>query len=125
MQTIPISLRRIAMFLGIFMMAWLVIEFNARLQELNLLNSQRDIIRIAATQSMQTEMALQVQVTYASSTEAVEAWAYNEAHLVRDGDQAVIPVGVPGSDPVSVPTPTPVPTPKPNWQEWWVLFFGK
>lgn len=125
MQNIPINFRRIAVFLGIFILAWLVIEFNSRLQGLNLRNEQRTEVRIAATQASQTEMALQTQVAYAASTEAVEEWARTEGHLVKDGEQPVSPVGQPGSEPVSVATPTPVPTPMQNWQEWWNLFFGR
>ncbi len=124
MQNIPINFRRFAIFLGVFVLILLVIEFNSRLEELNQLNDQRTEVRAAATQAMQTQMALQTQVAYASSTEAVEEWARTEGHYIRDGEQPVIPVGQPGSEPVVVATPTPLPTPMPNWQEWWKLFFG-
>ena len=124
MQNIPITFRRFAIFLGVFVLILLVIEFNSRLEELNQLNDQRTEVRVAATQAMQTQMALQTQVAYASSTEAVEEWARTEGHYVRDGEQPVIPVGLPGSEPVVIATPTPLPTPMPNWQEWWKLFFG-
>ncbi|MBI5963081.1 MAG: hypothetical protein HY863_06375 [Chloroflexi bacterium] len=125
MRNIPINFRRFAIFLGVFILILLVIEFNSRLDELNQLNSQREEVRIAATEAMQTEMSLQTQVAYASSTEAVEKWARTEGHYIQEGDQPVIPVGQPGSEPVVVDTPTPMPTPMQNWQEWWNLFFGK
>ncbi len=125
MPNIPINFRRFAIFLGVFILILLVIEFNSRLDELNQLNSQREEVRTAATEAMQTEMSLQTQVAYASSTEAVEQWARTEGHYIQEGDQPVIPVGQPGSDPVIVDTPTPAPTPMQNWQEWWNLFFGR
>ena len=72
-----------------------------------------------------SELALQTQVAYAASTEAVEKWARTEGHFVQEGDQPVIPVGQPGSEPVVIDTPTPTPLPMQNWQEWWNLFFGQ
>jgi hypothetical protein len=125
MPNIQINFRRIAIFAGIFVLILLVIEFNSRLEELNRLNEQRDEVRVIATQSMQTQMAQQTQVTYAASTAAVEEWARTEGHYVKEGDQAVIPVGQPGSEPVIVSTPVPAPTPMQNWEVWWNLFFDK
>jgi hypothetical protein len=125
MPNIPINLRRVAVFLGIFILILLVIEFNTRLEELNRLNDQRNEIRTIATQSIQTQMALQTQVAYAGSTAAVDEWARTEGHYVLEGDQPVIPVGQPGSEPVIINTPIPLPTPMQNWEVWWNLFFEK
>lgn len=125
MPNIQINFRRVAIFAGIFILFLLVIEFNSRLEELNQLNEQRAEVRIIATQNMQTQMALQTQVAYAASTAAVEEWARTEGHYVKEGDQAVIPVGQPGSEPVIVSTPIPIPTPMQNWEVWWNLFFDE
>jgi len=124
MQSIPLNLRRVAVFAGIFALILLVIEFNARLEELNRLNDQRDEVRAQATQAMQTQIALQTQVAYSASDQAVEEWARTEGHYAQAGDQPVVPVGVPGSNPADTSLPTPLPTPKQNWQVWWELFFG-
>ena len=121
----PISFRRVAIFAGIFVLILFVIEFNSRLEELNRLNEQRDQVRILATQAMQTQLALQTQVAYAGSTDAVEEWARTEGHYMKEGDQPVIPLGVPGSDPVIVNTPEPIATPMQNWEIWWTLFFDE
>jgi hypothetical protein len=125
MPNIQINFRRVAIFAGIFVLILLVIEFNSRLEELNRLNEQRDEVRVIATQSMQTQMAQQTQVAYAASTAAVEEWARTEGHYVKEGDQAVIPVGQPGSEAVIVSTPVPAPTPMQNWEVWWNMFFDK
>ncbi|MBI3160901.1 MAG: hypothetical protein HYZ23_00245 [Chloroflexi bacterium] len=124
MSGLPINIRRFATFLGIFILIMVVIEFNTRLEELNRLSGQRDEMRIAATQVMQTQIALHTQVAYANSTEAVDEWARTEGHYVKDGEQAVIPVGQPGSEPVVAATPIPAPTPMQNWEVWWNLFFN-
>ena len=125
MPNLPINFRRVAAFVGIFILFLLIVEFNTRLEELNRLNNQRDEIRARATQSVQTQFALQTQVAYAGSTAAVEEWARTEGHYIREGDQPVIPIGQPGSEPVVVATPTVIPTPLKNWEIWWQLFFDE
>lgn len=125
MPSLPIDIRRITAFLGIFILILAVIEFNMRLEELNRLNDQRDEVRAIATQAMQTQMALHTQVAYAGSTAAVNEWARTEGHYVQAGDQPVIPVSQPGSEPVIVATPPPIPTPMQNWEVWWNLFFSE
>jgi hypothetical protein len=121
----PVNLRRVATFAGIFLMILFVIEFNTRLEELNRLNDQRDEVSAIATQAIQTQSALQTQVAYAASTEAVEEWARTNGRYAQEGDQPVIPLEVPGSAPVIVNTPVPPPAPMQNWEIWWTLFFGE
>lgn len=121
----PVNLRRAATFAGIFLMILFVIEFNTRLEELNRLNDQRDEVSAIATQAIQTQSALQTQVAYAASTEAVEEWARTNGRYAQEGDQPVIPLEVPGSAPVIVNTPVPPPTPMQNWEIWWTLFFDE
>ena len=125
MNNLPISGRRVLVFAGILFLILIVIEFNSRLEELNRLNDQREQVRVAATQAMQTQLELQTQVAYASSTAAVEEWARTEGHYIQEGDQPVVPVPQPGSEPLVVNTPVPVPTPMKNWQVWWELFFSE
>lgn len=125
MNQFPIRLKRVAVFAGIFILILFVIEFNTRLEELNRLNEQRDETRALATQSVQTQIALQTQVAYAASTEAVEKWVRTDGHYLQEGDQPVIPVEIPGSAPVIVNTPIPSPTPMQNWEIWRALFFDQ
>lgn len=125
MKKLPFSFRRIAIFAGIFILILAVIEFNTRLEELNRLSDQLDEVRTSATQAMQTQVSLQTQVAFAESTAAVDEWARREGHYVKEGDQPIVAIGQPGSEPVVVNTPTPIPTPMQNWQVWWKLFFDK
>ena len=106
------------------MLILIVMDFNARLEELNLLKAQAGIVRTQATQAMQTQLVLQTEVAFASSEQIVDEWARSEAHDIQQGDQPVVPVGIPGVTPQVLEAPTPQPTPKPNWQIWWELFFG-
>lgn len=125
MPKVPFNFRRVAVFAGIFVLILVVFEFNTRLEELNRLSDQRKVVQQHATQASQTQIALQTQVAFAGSDEAVEEWARSEGHYVQEGDQPVVPFGQPGSAPVEVSTPMPTPTPVTNWQTWWNLFFGE
>jgi len=123
-MNLPINLRRVAVMIGILVLVFIVLEFNRRLEELNMLNAQRQLVQIQATQAMQTQLALQTQVAYAGSSAAVEEWARTDGHFIQDGDLPIVPLGQPGSAPIVASTPTPVPTQPEKWEVWWDLFFG-
>ena len=73
MINIPINVRRVAGIIGIIVLAFIVLDFNQRLEELNLLNKQNEFVQTQATQAIQTQSALQTQVAYAGSTNAGHA----------------------------------------------------
>jgi hypothetical protein len=125
MMNLPINVRRLAAAIGILVLVFIVLEFNRRLEELNMLNQQSELVQLQATQAVQTQLALQTRVAYAGSDAAVDEWARTDGHYIKDGDLPVVPLGQPGSAPIEVGTPTPIPTPPANWEVWWNLFFGK
>jgi hypothetical protein len=125
MANIPINVRRVAGIIGMILLVFIVLEFNRRLEELNLLDKQNDFVRAQATQAVQTQIALQTQVAYAGSTQAVEEWARTDGHYIQDGDLPMVPIGQPGAAPIEMSTPIPTPTQMANWQVWWDLFFGE
>lgn len=125
MVNIPINVRRVAVIIGIFVLVFIVLEFNRRLEELTMLNKQTELVRVQATQAVQTHHALQTAVAFANSTAAVEEWARTDGHYIQDGDLPIVPVGEPGSPPITMSTPVPTPTPMANWEVWWELFFGE
>ena len=125
MTAVPINVRRVLVTIGIVILVFVVLEFNRRLEELQLLNEQTALIRTQATQAVQTQFALQTNVAYANSTASVEEWARTDGHYIRDGDLPIVPVGVPGATPIVISTPIPMPTPMQNWEVWMSLFFGK
>lgn len=124
MTNLPINIRRVVIAIGILVLVFIVLEFNRRLEELNMLNAQSKLVQMQATQAVQTQLALQTQVAYAGSGAAVEEWARTDGHYIQDGDLPVVPLGQPGSAPIEASTPTPIPTPPANWEIWWDLFFG-
>ncbi len=125
MPPLPFNVRRVAVIIGIIALVFIVLEFNRRLEELNLLDKQHELVLTQATQAMQTQMALQTQVAYAGSDAAVEEWARTDGHYIKEGDLPVVPLSQPGAAPVELSTPVPTPTPMTNMQIWWDLFFGE
>ena len=125
MVQMPINVRRVAVMIGIFILVFIVLEFNRRLEELTMLNKQNELVRAQVTQAVQTKYVLETAVAYANSTAAVEEWARTDGHYIKDGDLPVVPVGEPGSPPMVLTTPIPPPTPMANWEVWWTLFFGE
>lgn|SRR5690606_6799717 len=123
MMNLPINVRRVMVVIGILVLVFLVLEFNRRLDELNMLNEQNALVRAHATQAVQTQLALQTQVAYAGSDAAVEEWARTDGHYIQDGDLPVVPLAEPGTEPIQSSTPTPTPTQPANWEVWWALFF--
>ncbi len=125
MPALPFNVRRVAVIIGIIALVFIVLEFNRRLEELNLLDKQHEFVLTQATQAVQTQMALQTRVAYAESDKAVEEWARTDGHYVQEGDLPVVPLGQPGVAPVELSTPIPTPTSMTNVQIWWDLFFGE
>lgn len=125
MLNIPASVRRVTVMIGILVLVFIVLEFNRRLEELNMLNEQNRFVQAQMTQAIQTQGALLTQVAYANSNAAVEEWARTDGHYIQDGDLPVVPLGEAGAPPVEASTPPPVPTPMQKWEVWWTLFFGK
>ena len=125
MPALPFNVRRVATIIGIVALVFIVLEFNRRLEEMNLLNKQYQLVQQQATQAVQTQTALQTQVAFAASDGAVDEWARTDGHYIQEGDLPVVPLGQPGVAPVELSTPAPTATPMTNMQIWWDLFFGE
>ena len=109
---------------GLVLLALLVMDFNSRMAELSRLSSEREQVRVRATGVMETQMALQGQIAYATSEPAVERWAYEDAHMIRPGDKPVVPIAASQSTPTPTPAPKVTPPVISNWQKWLSLFTG-
>ena len=109
--------------IGLVVLSLLVMDFNNRMAELRRLSDKREDVAIEATDLMHTQVYLETQIAYATSEGAVEAWAYEEGHLVREGENLVIPLEYPGFTPKVTVIATATPEPKSNLQIWYSLFF--
>jgi hypothetical protein len=104
---------------------FLVMDLNSRLNELSRLTTQRDEAATIVANLESTLQVLQTKQAYAGSVGAVEEWAYNEGHMVRPGEQLVIPISPPGTTPEPVSIPTPTVQPVQNWEIWLALILGE
>jgi cell division protein FtsB len=125
MKRLHIDWRRVALVAGVLFLVVLIVDFNARLEELNRLNRQAEITRLEATQAGLTQIAYETQIANANSGQMIEEEARSNAGMIQDGDHPVVVLGDGSETPLEIPEPSPVPTPKPNWQVWWDLYFGE
>ena len=110
---------------GFAILVLLVMDFNNRMAELRRLTAEKEVVSARVTSLVKTQTSLETQVAYATSEAAVFYWAYNFAHLGKEGDVIVVPIQVEGAQPQ--PTPTPVITPEviQNWQVWLTLLMDQ
>ena len=108
--------------IGLIVLTLLVMDFNNRMAELRRLSDKREDVAVEATDLVQTQVQLETQIAYATSEGAVEEWAYEEGHMVREGENLVIPLEYPGFTPKVTILTTATPEPKSNWQIWISLF---
>jgi len=111
---------------GAIVLVLLVVDFNARLENLNKLEKQAELTYAEATQVFATQIALQTRVAYAGSDQIIEDEARGNDHMNQEGDHTVIVIGQGDNSLDTEPEPTPAsPTPQSNWDLWIEVLFGK
>jgi len=108
--------------IGLVVLTLLVMDFNNRMAGLRRLSDKKEDVAIEATDLMHTQVYLETQIAYATSEAAVNEWAYEEGHMVREGENLVIPLEYPGFTPKVTFIPTATPEPESNLQIWFSLF---
>jgi len=115
--------RRLAYFaLGFLVLAWLVMDFNSRMNQLNRLEAEREIVEGNLVHVQETQVALDEAIAYARSDKIVEKYSYIDAHKKKPGDYPIILL----PDRVTTPTPTPRPVfiePEPENMKSWLWLF--
>ncbi len=119
------NLRRLGVFILIGIFIVLVLNFNARLEELSHLQAEASTVRAQGTAVMVTQEALQTLVALATSPAAVDEYARNQARMGQPGDKAFVVVPAPGVTPQPTPTATPVTMNMTKWDVWMLLIFDK
>jgi hypothetical protein len=108
--------------IGLVVLTLLVMDFNNRMAEQRRLSDKREDVAVEATDLRHTQVYLETQIAYATSEAAVREWAYEEGHMVREGENLVIPLEYPGFTPKVTIIPTATPEPETNFQIWLSLF---
>jgi cell division protein FtsB len=124
MKDFPIRKSTIFLIAGIFVLFYLVLDLNGRLQDMTRLTGDRDTAATEVAELEATVYSLNTQVAYATSDVAVEEWARQQGRLTRPGDVLIVPLPAEGEVTPQVQiTPTVTPEPVQNWEIWRELFF--
>ena len=121
-KTIQIAIAGFAFFLVVYF----VMTFNRLTVKYQKLSNQAVEVERQYEALRATHAYLETQIALATSDEAVREWAYEDAHLIQEGDIPVVPLSAENVTPTPIANTSQVPakTVKP-WQVWWELFFGK
>ena len=109
---------------ALVVLAVLVMDFNNRTADLHRLQADQLDVQARVTAAVETQSYMETQIVFATSEPAVAKWAYEQGHMVRPGDNPVVPIA--GAARTPTPTPAPVVTQVKvsNWQAWLALFLG-
>lgn len=102
----------------------LLVDFNQRMVLLTRLRGQEKHLTERYAQLESTRMALETELIYVQSDEAVARWAREQAMMIQEGDTPIILL--PPADPVptqSALQPVIFEQVK-KWEIWQELFFG-
>ncbi len=109
---------------SVILLTILMMDYNARLEKLNLLNEKAANIRAEATMVVETQVSLQTQIAEATSEHITEAEARSNGEI-QEGDQLIVPLAAEGAPLLDTTLPPPVPEQIKKWQVWMALFFEK
>jgi cell division protein FtsB len=99
-------------------------DLNRRMTDARRLEQDSLILQEQVASLEAEELRLQTQIAGATSEESVEAWAHDQAKMVREGERLVVPIPQPGATvAAAVPSAADSETTS-NWQLWWTLLFG-
>jgi hypothetical protein len=121
----PFDLKKVGFVIAAIILFFLVMDLNNRLSELTRLSAQRDDAQQVVDDLELTLGVLNTQIAYATSEGAVEQWAYEEGHMVRQGENLVIPLQPAGATQEPLVVETAAPQSISNWDVWLALFLGK
>ena len=124
MKSLPLHFKQLSIAAGIVLLVVLVMDYNTRLDDLHQLNQKAAIVRVQATQVIQTQVALQTQIAEATSAQVTEYEA-RENGKILEGDQRVVLIPIEGAPLVNDPISAPPPERMKKWQVWVELFFGE
>ena len=125
LSNLNLDLKKLGLIAAAVILLFLVMDLNKRLNELSRLTAQQEEASTVIAVLQSTLDHLETQVAYATSEGAVEEWAYEEGHMVRENEQLIIPQVSGDITPTVVIKVTPTPVVVENWEIWLALFAGK
>lgn len=116
--------RKLVVFLGLVLLFFLLMGLSARINELNQLSEQNNLMNTEVSILKATNDQLTTAIAYANSDAAVEQYARESGYMVKPGEVLVIPIS-----PIVITPTIPAVVPQtveqiPNWKIWYQLFFA-
>jgi cell division protein FtsB len=97
---------------------------SARVNELNQLTEQYEMMRTDVLALQATNNDLETRIAFATSIAAVDEYARERGYMVKPGEVLVVPI----SPNIDTPEPEFIPEttiePYSNWKIWYQLFFS-
>jgi hypothetical protein len=118
------TMKYAGMVVALVLLAFLIMEFNRRTEELNRLQKEQEMVTERLNSRRQTYSALEAQMAYATSDSAAMEWGY-ENHMALPGDLVLAPREGAQVTPTPTPRPQITPTQQDNFSEWLRLFFNE
>ena len=118
------SKKKVFTIILVVLAALLMLDLNNRLIDLFNLRDQHSKLEAQVTEMVATREFLITKQAYATSVNAVEEWAREEAHMVQSGDHPIVPMELENSEITVEPFSFVTPTPVRNIDIWYELFFG-
>jgi hypothetical protein len=117
--------KRVLLIAGVLAVVLLMSDFSSRYGELRRLGVQKSTVSALVTHLASTAQVVNVEKAFATSAAAVEAWAREDAHMIKPGDVPIEPIAAAQSTPEPEQVTAPTPESVPNWQVWYTLFFDQ
>jgi len=100
-------------------------DLNRRMSDARQLERDAQVLHTEVATLDENQSELETQVARATSEAVVEAWARQDAKMVRPGEKLIVPLPDTGGAQTTPVPPTPAPALPTTWQVWWALLFGQ
>ena len=118
------NFRRYIIYAIFILLFFLLMGLSARVNELNQLTEQYEMMRTDVFALQATNNQLETGIAYATSVAAVDEYARERGYMVKPGEVLVVPI----SPNIETPEPDIVPETTfeqiSNWKIWYQLFFS-
>lgn len=108
----------------VIVLVFMLLDFNQRMVLLSKLRSQEKDLKQKYAELVATRDALQADLEFTKSDEAVEKWAREEAAMVQEGDIPIIIMQPANPVITQPPAEDAVIDEIEKWEIWQELFFG-
>lgn len=116
--------KRIILVVLTIILVLLLVDFNQRMVLLTRLRRQERQLTERYAQLESTRLALETELIYAQSDEAVERWAREDAMMIQEGDIPIVLLPPSETRPTLSPPEPLVIEQISKWEVWRELFFG-